>query len=224
MRKMEVIPVVNVTDWSEARERIKKVEPYTRRIKLDIADGTFTPNILWHNPADLKGLKVKSAIEVHLMIKNPEAAIDAWIEAGVKRIIVHVEAMENYKLIKEKCDKAGVDLMLAITPEVSWKWLLPYIENGHRSFQVLSVHPGATGQQFIEGNPAGGEYVESSYEKIRHLRDHCPTCDIEVDGGIKVGIAKKCREAGANLFAVGWAIFSAPDTEAAIKALKDDIA
>lgn len=220
---VEIIPSINAETWREVESKIRKVEPYANRIKLDIADGTFTPNTLWHNPSDLKGLKVKSAVEVHLMIKNPEAAIDAWIEAGVKRIIVHVEAMENYKLIKEKCDKAEVDLMLAITPEVSWKWLLPYIEGGHRSFQILSVHPGLAGQKFIEGKKGRNKYIESSYDKIRHLREHCPECDIEVDGGLRLGIAKKCREAGANLFAVATAIFSAPDIEAAIKALRDDV-
>ena len=132
--------------------------------------------------------------------------------------------MENYKLIKEKCDKAGVELMLAITPEVSWKWFLPYIEGGHRSFQVLCVHPGVAGQKFIEGTMGSNEYLESSYDKIQHIREHCPDCDIEVDGGLRLGIAKKCREVGANLFAAATAVFSGKNIKKAIQDLKDDVA
>ena len=222
----EIIPAVNAADWRTVEERIKLVEPHVRWVHLDVADGTFTPNVLWHNSDDLKSLKTPLQLEVHLMIKNPGAAINDWIAAGAKRIIVHVEAMRDFDEIKRKCDVAKVFLMLAITPETSWTILVPYLRRHIVSFQILAVHPGASGQQFIDdsiGSSRETNYIESSYEKIRRLREQCSYCDIEVDGGIKVGIAKKCREAGANLFSAASAIFETSDIPKAIEDLKRDV-
>jgi len=220
---VEIIPAINAADWKTVEERIKLVEPHVRWVHLDVADGTFTPNILWDNPVELAGLKTPLQLEVHLMVRNPELVIDDWITAGAKRIIVHIEAVRDFDEIKEKCDAAEVFLMLAITPETSWTILVPYLRRHVVSFQILAVHPGLTGQQFIDGGGSSMLYVESSYEKIRRLREQCSYCDIEVDGGIKVGIAKKCREAGANLFSAASAIFGTPDIPKAIEELKRDV-
>jgi len=223
---VEIIPAVNAIDWRTVEERIKLVEPHVRWVHLDVADGTFTANMLWNNPADLKNLKTTLKLEVHLMVKNPEAVIDDWIASGAKRIIVHVEAMRDFDEIKRKCDAAKVFLMLAITPETSWTILVPYMRRHAVSFQILAVHPGVSGQQFIDdstGSLQAPSYIESSYEKIRRIREQCSYCDIEVDGGVKIGIAKKCREAGANLFSAASAIYSQPDIAKAIEDLKKDV-
>ena len=223
----EIIPAVNEEVWDLVEERIRKVEPYAEWVHLDVADGTFTPNKLWENPLDLKNFKTPLKIEVHLMMKHPELEISDWISAGVKRVIVHAEALTAsvFHAIEPPRQDAGVQLIISITPESSWRVLQLYSGRENVGFQVLAVHPGLAGQSLIEGGGGGAfPYLESSYEKISRLRALCPTCDIEVDGGVKLGIAKKCREAGANLFAISSAIFSAPDIGEAIKAFKQDVA
>lgn len=219
----EIIPAVNAIDWRTVEERIKLVESHARWVHLDVADGTFTPNALWNNPADLKNLKTTLQLEVHLMVKNPEQVIDVWIAAGAKRIIVHIEAIADFDLIKKKCDAAKVLLTLSITSESSWTVLVPYAKRNIVSFQILTVHPGISGQQFIDEGHLSQSYLESGYEKIKRLHEQCPMCDIEVDGGIKIGIAKKCKEAGANLFAAASAIYGEPDIAKAIEDLKRDV-
>jgi len=219
----EIIPAVNVETFDEVEKKIRLVEPYARWIHLDVADGSFTPNIIWHNPNDLKGFKTPLLIELHLMVRNPEWFIDDWIEAGAKRIIIHADAPHDFDAIKRKCDAAGVLLTLSITPESSWTILIPFLKRQIVSLQVLSVHPGLSGQTFIEGGGEGSSYLESSYEKIKRLREQSTSCDIEVDGGVKIGIAKKCREAGATLFAIASAIYGAPDIAKAIEELKKDV-
>ncbi|MBI2097014.1 MAG: hypothetical protein HYT40_02585 [Candidatus Sungbacteria bacterium] len=223
MTDAEIIPAVNAASWEVVKKNIRLVESHARWVHLDVADGTFTPNTLWHNPAELADFETPLLLEVHLMVRNPEAVIEKWIEAGARRIIVHIEALTDFDFIKKTCDTARVLLTLSITPETSWTNLVPYAKRNIISFQVLSVHPGLAGQQFIDGETGGDAYLESSYDKIKRLREHCPFCDIEVDGGVKVGIAKKCKEAGANLFAVASAVFGAPDINEAINELKRDV-
>ena len=220
---VEIIPAVNAIDWRSVEERIKLVESHAEWVHLDVADGSFTPNALWNNPADLKNLKTTLKLEVHLMVKNPEAVIDAWIAAGAKRLIVHVESMNDFETIKQTCEAAGVELVLSITPESSWTILIPFIKRGVNAFQILAVHPGVSGQQFIDEGNVEQPYLESSYDKIKRLREQCPTCSIEVDGGVKLGIAKQCKEAGANRFAAASAIYSQPDIAKAVEDLKKDV-
>lgn len=220
---IEIIPAINSETWDDVREKIHRVEPYVRWVHLDVADGTFTPNTLWHNAGDLFVLKTNALIEVHLMVADPEKVIDAWIGAGAKRIIVHVETMKDFAYLKKRCDEHKVFLMLSITPETSWTKLIPFAKENIVSFQVLAVHPGLAGQQFIDGSAWDHDFVESSYDAVRHLREHCSFCDIEVDGGVKPGIAKKCREAGANLFAAASAVYSHDNAKEAIGELKKDI-
>lgn len=219
----QIIPAINAETFEEVEKKVRQVEPYVRWVHLDVADGTFTPNTLWHNAADLFVLKTPALIEIHLMLESPEKVIDAWIGAGAKRIIVHVETIKDFAYLKKRCDEAKVFLMLSIAPSTSWIKLAPFMKENVVSFQVLAVHPGVAGQRFIEGNPWDADFVESSYDAIRHIRELCSFCDIEVDGGVKPGVAKKCREAGANLFAAASSIFGAADVEKAIEDLKHNI-
>ncbi len=216
----EIIPAINSESFREVVEKIQRVEKLTRWIHIDIADGTFTKNALWHNPQELaqwtKENPKHSLIEVHLMIENFEDQIEKWITAGAKRIIVHIETIKNIKSfekIKSLCDTAGVFLMLSVAPETPASVFDQYIEQNIVCFQILAVNPGLPGQLFLE----------DSYDKIRYIREKCPYGDIEIDGGIKEGIVKKCKEAGANLFVSASAIFNAPDIKKAISDLQSNI-
>ena len=93
------------------------------------------------------------------------------------------------------------------------------------SFQVLAAHLGLPEHEFIEDELEEANAVESSYTKIRHLwGQYCSFCDIEVNGGVKVGIAAKCKEAGVNLFTAASAIFTEIDIGSAIDKLKVSVA
>ncbi len=213
----EIIPAINSESFLEVKEKIEKVRNRTRWIHIDVADRTFTENVLWHNPAELKDYLAENPdlrIEVHLMVQHPEAVVAQWIEAGAKRIIVHVETMTDFFAIKKLCDEGKVLLTLAIGPETPAQVLDEYFGQKIVCYLVLSVPPGRAGQLFME----------SSYDKIRYIREKIPYADIEVDGGVKPGIARTCKEAGANLFAAASAIFSHENPGRAIEELKKEVA
>ena len=94
---MQVIPVINVQTFDEAKTRIEKAasffadlpaEAFAKEgwVHIDISDGTFTPNMSWRSPEELQAifnsLESKPKVEVHIMVENPEAIIDTWLRTG----------------------------------------------------------------------------------------------------------------------------------------------
>lgn len=208
---MEVIPAINAQTWEEAKEKIRRVEHHTKWIHLDIADGTFTKNTLWHNPLDLVGFETVSKLEIHLMEDHPEDRFEAWFLSRVGRIIVHEETVHDFDFILGKCRKENVEAGVAVATDTSWTRLEPYIGKADL-FQILAVHPGLAGQEFQAHN----------YSKIKHLRALCSDCKIEVDGGVKIGVARHAAEMGADVLVAASGIFNAPDIEQAIRILQND--
>jgi ribulose-phosphate 3-epimerase len=209
----EVIPAVNASTWEEVREKIRKVEHFTEWIRLDVADGTFTKNTLWHQPLDLVGFETAAKLEIHLMEDYPEERFEAWLLPAVRRLIVHEETLHDFDLILNECHKENIEVGVAIATDTSWTRLKPFLSRADM-LQILAVHPGLAGQEFQGHN----------YSKIKHLRALCPPCKIEVDGGIKVGVARHAVSMGATVLVAASSVFNAPDIGQAIRILKNDAA
>lgn len=217
---IEIIPSINVRTFEEAKERIKKVEPFVQWVHLDVTDGIFSKHLTWHDPADLAELVgsdppkegqtlLRLSIEVHLMVQEPEKIIDQWLVKPIKRVIVHLEATKDLDVIIKKCREARVEVGLALNPETPWEKTKPWFKKID-TILVLAVHPGPSGQ------PA----QEDIFVKIIHLRKACPGCTIEFDGGVNPETAKKAKEAGASLLVAGNYIFGSADIKRAIETLR----
>lgn len=74
----------------------------------------------------------------------------------------------------------------------------------------MTVRPGRGGQEFIE----------ATLGKIRALRERDENVKIEVDGGINLETAQKVVRAGADILAVGSAIFKSEDIKKSIEELE----
>jgi ribulose-phosphate 3-epimerase len=206
---IEIIPTIIAKDFQELQEKIKKVEPYVEWVHLDVMDGQFVDNSTWNNPTDLKNLETELKLEVHLMIQNPEEAINNWIQSSVKRIIIHFESTEQPKEIIEKIKEAGLEVGLAINPETPIEKIDNFIDQLDLIL-VMTVHPGRGGQ----------ELLEKTLDKIKGLRKKYKDVNIEVDGGINLETAPKVIRAGANMLASGSAVFKSENTGQAIQSLK----
>ena len=209
---MVVIPVVNVQDAEEAHKRVKTAAEFSDLIHLDISDGVFTPHISWGSPEELESVMRQVSgvkIEIHLMVSNPEAVIDAWLRTGlVKRAIIHLEAMTDSVYLLEKCQKYGVEAMLAINPGTEAERLLAHASD-FQYFQLLAVPPG----------PAGQEIAPGIIDKIKFIRRNIPNAIIEIDGGIVPATAKLVKEAGADIVVSGSYIFGGENPRRAYEEL-----
>ena len=210
MPKIEVIPAINAESFEEVKNKIKLVEPYTKWVHLDVADGTFTPNTLWHEPSDLLDLETDAFIEVHLMMADMDGRFSNWILPNVKRIIFHAEAAHDPEFVIGKIKESGKEAGIAILPQTRAEKGLLYCHKADL-VQTLAVFPGKAGQEF---HP---EIVE----KIKHIREKSKDCIIEVDGGINLETGKECVRSGANILVSANYIFNSSSIEEAINNLKN---
>lgn len=182
-------------------------------IHLDIMDGRFVPNISFGFPVIEKIRSATGkALDVHLMIVEPEKYIERFRQAGADCISVHYEG--NYHLhrtlntIRELGCKAGV-VLNPQTPVTVLEELLTSVD----FVLLMSVNPGFGGQRFIPG----------TLRKIRTLRElimrNSAQVLIEVDGGVDLANAGQLCEAGADILVAGNSIFSAADPVAVIRSL-----
>jgi ribulose-phosphate 3-epimerase len=187
-------------------------------IHFDVMDNHYVPN-LTIGPMVCKSLSdhgVKKPIDVHLMTTPVDELIIQFADAGASMISFHPEATKHVdrsvELIKGKGCKAGV----ALNP-ASPLSLLDHILDKIDFILIMSVNPGYGGQKFIN----------NSLEKIRKCKEMVNKSGrdigIEVDGGIGLQNIKSIKEAGANMFVSGSAIFQSDSYEDVIKKMKQEI-
>jgi ribulose-phosphate 3-epimerase len=156
-----------------------------------------------------------AVVDVHLMIVEPERYIEAFAHAGADVITVHAEATVHLhralQQIRAFGKKAGVSLNPS-TPEDVLRYVLPECD----LILVMSVNPGFGGQSFI---PAALPKLEA----LRRMIDESDfAIDLEVDGGVKPGTARRVVDAGADVLVAGSAVYGASNYAEAIQALRRD--
>lgn len=188
-------------------------------VHFDVMDNHYVPN-LTVGPLVLKALRaygVTAPVDVHLMVKPVDRIVGDFVEAGADYVTIHPEATEHLhrslSLIRESGAKAG----LSLNPGTSVTALDPVLDLVDLVL-VMSVNPGFGGQAFIP----------RSLEAVRAVRERLDGLDrevrLEIDGGIKVDNIGAAREAGADTFVAGSAIFGSNDYAATIAAMRAQIA
>lgn len=210
---MQVLPVVNCDTEECVKNRLAQAGEFSEWMHVDVGDGKFASTVTWGTPEEWKrlitnNLELTTKFEIHLMVENPEAVIDAWLRTGAKRIIVHLEAMTDSVYILEKCKKYDVEVMLSIGPKTEVERLLAHGRD-FKYFQILTVFPGMQGQKF----------QKDSLQKIKFIREKIPDAIIEVDGGINLETAKLVKQAGADIVVSASYIFNSENPLASYKTL-----
>lgn len=168
------------------RDLKKLNETSTDYIHVDVMDGKFVPNKSLPF-SEMKHIYkyTSKRLDVHLMVEKPEKYIRDYATLNTEYITIHteldVDIIEQLQLIKSYGIKCG----LSIKPDTSVKDLVPYLPLLDLVL-VMSVEPGAGGQEFIP----------STEEKLNELKTLIDTYDfpikISVDGGINSDTKKYC--------------------------------
>lgn len=204
-----VAPSILSADFSRLGDQVAEVmDAGARVIHFDVMDGRFVPPITI-GPLVAKGISDQvhdagGALDVHLMVAEPDRHIEAFAEAGADSITFHAEATPHanrtLSAIRELSCLAGIAINPG-TPAEAVAQLRGYAD----IVLCMTVNPGWGGQAFIPESP----------DKVRRLASLVGDAVIEVDGGVDRGTAGSIAEAGASLFVAGSAVFGADDPAAA---------
>jgi ribulose-phosphate 3-epimerase len=179
-------------------------------LHLDVMDGHFVPNLTY-------GLSLVEAfrqltdlpLDVHLMISNPEAYLERYVQAGADSLTIHIEAVPQPAPLLQHIRSLGAGAGIALNPHTPLEKLEPALKHCDLVL-VMSVEPGFGGQAF--------EAV--ALEKLERLRQRLPAeVLLEVDGGVNETTIASCARAGARLFVTGSAIFKQADYKESIQRL-----
>lgn len=202
--KQIIAPSVLNANFLDLKSELESVERGgAGLIHLDIMDGHFVPNISFGpGISQLIGQATKVPLDCHLMIDNPEMFVEEFAKIGAHYITVQAESTNHLDRILNRIRELGVHPAVSInpaTPIESIRWVLDALD----MVLVMSVNPGFGGQSLIP----------YCLEKIRELRRMKPELDIEIDGGVKLSNILDAKNAGANVYVVGSAIFKTPSPE-----------
>ncbi len=187
-------------------------------VHFDVMDNHYVPN-LTVGPLVLKALRghgVTAPVDVHLMVKPVDRIVGDFIEAGADYVTIHPEATEHVHRSLSLIREGGAGAGLSLNPGTSVTVLDPVLDLVDLVL-VMSVNPGFGGQAFIP----------RSLDAVRAVRERLDGLDrevrLEIDGGIKVDNIGAAREAGADTFVAGSAIFGSDDYAAMIAAMRAQI-
>lgn len=175
-------------------------------IHFDVMDNHYVPN-LTIGPLVCRSLRehgIAAPIDVHLMVSPVDNLITDFADAGASIISIHPEATDHLDRSIQLIKDAGCQAGIALNPATPL-YFLEYIIHKIDLVLVMSVNPGFGGQKFIT----------SMISKISRVREMIAATKrpirLEVDGGIKLDNITAIKQAGADTFVAGSAIFGASD-------------
>ena len=188
-------------DLANLASDMKRVEPFSERFHIDVADGHYVHNLLFF-PDQVKALRghTKLPFEVHLMVTDPLSWIDPFVEAGADSIIFCFDAMSDplsgLKAIRAAGKKAGVSLLITEPLEVlekCWEYL-----------DILTIVGTAMG---IKGASMDASVPPKIRAARQIIKDRKLGTEIEADGGIRRETVPLLKAAGADLIVPGSLMF-----------------
>lgn len=162
-------------------------------IHVDIMDGKFVENKTWTISEVKKIVSYsKLPLDVHLMVENPSKYIEDYALLNTSYITFHYEAVKDIDKMINEIKNYGLKVGIVINPETDEKVLYPYLSKIDQVL-VMSVHPGKSGQSFIDNTP---NKIENLKQEI--INQNAKTI-ISVDGGINDETGKLCVDKGVDM-------------------------
>lgn len=188
-------------DLANLASEIKRVEPYSERFHIDVADGHYVKNLLFF-PDQVKALRPHTQLpfEVHLMTTEPLDWIEPFSEAGADVFIFCLDSAKHpgevLSAIRSAGKHAGVSLLITES--------LDLLEPFWAELDVLTIVGTAMGIK-------GASMDASVPGKIRHAREIITRRGlktmIEADGGIRRETVPVLAQAGADFIVPGSLMF-----------------
>ncbi|WP_415880394.1 ribulose-phosphate 3-epimerase [Methylomonas sp. TEB] len=188
-------------------------------VHFDVMDNHFVPN-LTIGPLVCEALRkhgVTAPIDVHLMVEPVDRIIPDFAKAGASYITFHPEASRHIDRSLQMIRDLGCKSGLVFNPGTPLHYL-EHVLDKVDMILLMSVNPGFGGQSFI---PSA---LDKLHQARKIIDDSGLDIRLEIDGGVNVANIREIKEAGADTFVAGSAIFGKPDYKKVIDDMRAELA
>jgi ribulose-phosphate 3-epimerase len=219
VREIEVEPSLYAANFARLGEQIEALlDAGCRVFHFDVGDGHFIEPITM-GPIVLASIsplvhEAGGVLDCHLMVDNPLRHFPQIALAGGDSATFHYEVVDDVPATIAAAREQGLQVGVSFNPE-SEPEDVAAVAGDADLVLCMSIHPGYSGQKFMP----------DAVDRIRRLRAALPEhIHVQVDGGIDGENIRDVREAGANLFVAGSAIFGGRNPAGAYRRLHQAVA
>jgi ribulose-phosphate 3-epimerase len=209
---IRITPSILNADLNNLQSEILKISAVSDLLHLDVMDDLFVPNFTFDFAAASKIIAQSPLpVDAHLMVADVDSIAIEYAEIGCASVTIHVEATADLRKTLRGIRSAGARAAIALKPGTALDEYSDLIDEVDM-FLIMTVEPGFGGQKFIS----------EMMEKVRSTRKLIGSRPIwlQVDGGISLETIEIAREAGADTFVAGSAVFNADDPAEMINLLR----
>ncbi|MFI5316706.1 MAG: ribulose-phosphate 3-epimerase [Myxococcota bacterium] len=206
MSAWKIAPSILSADFGRLGEEVAAAEQAGADwLHLDVMDGHFVPNLtIGPDVVAAVAKRTTLPVDVHLMVREPDHLLDAFVAAGATALGVHVEACTHLHRTLSEIRRRDVRACVALNPATPAEAIRPVLSLVDQVL-VMTVNPGFGGQAFIA----------ETLPKIRQIRGWIDELrapiDLVVDGGVGPETIERVALHGARVFVMGNAFFKSGD-------------
>jgi ribulose-phosphate 3-epimerase len=211
--EIRITPSILNADMTQLDSEIRKIASGSDLLHLDVMDDIFVPNFTFDfDQASEIIRKSPLPVDAHLMVADVDEIAIAYAEVGCASVSIHVEATRNISSTIKGIKSHGARASLALKPGTAIESYSDFFKDIDMVL-IMTVEPGFGGQKFMEN-------VMDKVRRTRVLIGDRPIW-LQVDGGISAETIEIARDAGADTFVAGSAVFNADDPASMVRKLRD---
>jgi len=207
-------PSVLNTNWDDLPNIISGIKADCDYIHLDVMDNKFVPNqtFSFDRAKEIIANSVMP-IDAHLMISDPDLMAPKYAAAGAASVTVHIEAVNNLSKTINEIRINGAKVGVALKPKTQLADVLPYLPDLDLLL-IMTVEPGFGGQKFMMDQVSKISQAKKEMDQL-NLK-----VLLQVDGGVSKETIQIARNAGANCFVAGNAVFKSENPNKMLQELR----
>ncbi len=205
-----ITPTITAFSLEEYREQMNVVQPFAKRIHIDLMDGVFAPttspplSALWG--PDNKDI----IVDLHVMYQRPQDHLEEMRALQPDLVIFHLEADVDHAAFAEALHDSGIKAGVALLQQTT----IGSVEDLLQAFEHLLVFSGNLGYH-------GGSTSDLTLlEKATRALELKPDIELGWDGGINDHVACGLVRGGIEVLNTGGFIHKAKNPRDAFEKLQ----